>query len=162
MYEINLKDTDIVYLVEETALTMKDYIKSKGIELTIDPEIEEKIIRCDSHEIERCIINLVGNAAKFTPNDGSITITIKDLNDQVMISVLDTGIGIDEKYHDIIFDRFNQGLQDNNLVKTGSGLGLTITKQIIKLHNGDIYVESKLGQGSNFVIILPVDPNLVK
>ena len=162
MYEINLKDTDIVYLVEETALTMKDYIKSKGIELIIDPEIEEKIIRCDSHEIERCIINLVGNAAKFTPNDGSITITIKDLNDQVMISVLDTGIGIDEKYHDIIFDRFNQGLQDNNLVKTGSGLGLTITKQIIKLHNGDIYVESKLGQGSNFVIILPVDPNLVK
>lgn len=159
MYIVTLEETDIVYLVEETALTLKDYVSTKGIELIIDPEIEEKLIRCDKYEIERCVVNLVGNAAKFTPEGGSITITIKDLEEKVMISVLDTGVGIEEKYHKLIFDRFNQVLDENNKVKRGSGLGLTITSQIVKLHKGEIYVESKIGKGSNFVIILPVNPN---
>ena len=93
MYTLNLKEVDIIYLVEETSLTLIDYIKSKSIELIIDPEVEEKIILCDDYEIERCIVNLVSNAAKFTPEGGNITITIKDLDDKVMISVLDTGVG---------------------------------------------------------------------
>ena len=75
MYVINLKEIDIVYLVEETALALTDYIKSK----IIDPEVEEKIIWCDSYEIERCVVKLVGNSAKFTAEGGSITISIKDL-----------------------------------------------------------------------------------
>ena len=112
---------------------------------------------CDDYEIERCIVNLVSNAAKFTPEGGNITITIKDLDDKVMISVLDTGVGIEEKYHKTIFDRFNQ--VDNDESKGGSGLGLSITSKIVELHKGEIYVESKVGEGSNFVIILPVDPN---
>ena len=74
-----------------------------------------------------------------------------------MISVLDTGIGIDEKYHKTIFDRFNQVVNEQS--KGGSRLGLSITSKIVNLHNGEIYVESKLGEGSNFVIILPVNPN---
>ena len=143
--------------MEETSLTLIDYIKSKSIELIIDPEVEEKIILCDDYEIERCIVNLVSNAAKFTPEGGNITITIKDLDDKVMISVLDTGVGIEEKYHKTIFDRFNQ--VDNDESKGGSGLGLSITSKIVELHKGEIYVESKVGEGSNFVIILPVDPN---
>lgn len=157
MYVLTLKETDIVYLVEETALTLKDYVKTKGIELIIDPEIEEKIIKCDKYEIERCVVNLVGNAAKFTPEGGSITITIKDLGEKVMISVLDTGVGIDEKYHKVIFDRFSQVVDEDKKVKCGSGLGLTITSHIVKLHKGEIYVESKVGEGSNFVMILPVN-----
>ena len=157
MYEIILKETDIVYLVEETALTLRDYINSNGIELIIDPEIEEKNIICDSYEIERCIINLVSNAAKFTPKGGSITVNIEDLDSKVKISVTDTGVGIDEKFHKSIFDRFNQVSVDED-VKKGSGLGLTITSQIVKLHKGEIYVESKVGEGSTFVIILPVNP----
>jgi signal transduction histidine kinase/ligand-binding sensor domain-containing protein len=160
MYVISLKETDIVYLVEETALTLIDYVNTKGIELIIDPEIEEKVIMCDSYEIERCIVNLIGNAAKFTPEGGKITITIKDLEDRVMISVLDTGIGIEEKYQKIIFDRFSQVVDLNNEVKGGSGLGLTITNHIVKLHKGHIYVESEVGKGSNFVIILPTNPNI--
>lgn len=159
MYVISLKKVDIVYLVEETALTLIDYVSAKGIDLIIDPEIEEKTIMCDSYEIERCIVNLVGNAAKFTPEGGTITITIKDLDDKVKIIVSDTGVGIDEKYHKAIFDRFSQVVDINNEVKAGSGLGLTITNHIIKLHNGEIYVESKLGEGSNFIIILPVTQN---
>lgn len=157
MYTLNLKEVDIIYLVEETSLTLIDYIKSKSIELIIDPEVEEKIILCDDYEIERCIVNLVSNAAKFTSEGGNITITIKDLDDKVMISVLDTGVGIEEKYHKTIFDRFNQ--VDNDESKGGSGLGLSITSKIVELHKGEIYVESKVGEGSNFVIILPVDPN---
>ncbi|WP_143023231.1 sensor histidine kinase, partial [Romboutsia timonensis] len=157
MYTLNLKEVDIIYLVEETSLTLIDYIKSKSIELIIDPEVEEKIILCDDYEIERCIVNLVSNAAKFTPEGGNITITIKDLDDKVMISVLDTGVGIEEKYHKTIFDRFNQ--VDNDESKGGSGLGLSITSKIVELHKGEIYVESKVGEGSDFVIILPVDPN---
>ena len=157
MYTLNLKEVDIIYLVEETSLTLIDYIKSKSIELIIDPEVEEKVILCDDYEIERCIVNLVSNAAKFTPEGGNITITIKDLDDKVMISVLDTGVGIEEKNHKTIFDRFNQ--VDNDESKGGSGLGLSITSKIVELHKGEIYVESKVGEGSNFVIILPVDPN---
>ena len=157
MYTLNLKEVDIIYLVEETSLTLIDYIKSKSIELIIDPEVEEKVILCDDYEIERCIVNLVSNAAKFTSEGGNITITIKDLDDKVMISVLDTGVGIEEKYHKTIFDRFNQ--VDNDESKGGSGLGLSITSKIVELHKGEIYVESKVGEGSNFVIILPVDPN---
>lgn len=157
MYEVILRETDIVYLVEETTLTLIDYINSKGISLIVDPKIEEKIIYCDAHEIERCIINLISNAVKFTPEGGSITVTIEDLDNKVRISVLDTGMGIDEKFHKSIFDRFNQ-VPDNEISKSGSGLGLTITSQIIKLHKGEVYVESRVGEGSNFVIVLPVNP----
>lgn len=160
MYVINLKEVDIVYVVEETSLALVDYVQSKGIDLIIDPDIEEKTILCDSYEIERCIVNLVGNAAKFTPKGGNITVSVKDLDDKVMISVKDTGIGIDEKYHKTIFDRFSQVTEMSNEAKLGSGLGLTITNQIVKLHKGEIYVESKIGEGSEFVIILPVNPNL--
>ena len=75
-----------------------------------------------------------------------------------MINIKDTGCGIDEKFHEAIFNRFSQASEEDS--KIGSGLGLTITKQIIDLHKGEIYVESKLGEGSNFVIILPTKPEL--
>ena len=155
-YKLNVKEENIVEIVEDAALTLKDYIENKGIQLLIDPEIEEKIIQCDATEIERCIVNLVGNAMKFTKPGGSITVNIKDLNDKVRIEVKDTGVGISKEYHDVIFDRFNQIVDQHAEIK-GSGLGLTITKNIIELHSGNIYVESELGKGSNFIIELPVN-----
>ncbi|MDR5586764.1 ligand-binding sensor domain-containing protein [Clostridium aquiflavi] len=156
-YETNFKENDIVYLVEETSLSLKDYIENKGIHLIIDPEVEEKVIMCDSYEIERCIVNLVSNAAKFTPEGGEIKVTLKDLNNKVIIKVKDTGIGIDPKYHKAIFDRFNQIVDANSESKGGSGLGLTITKHIIDLHKGKIYINSDIGKGCEFVIILPTN-----
>ena len=153
-YKVDLKENDIVYVVEEATLSLKEYVENKGIELIIDPEIEEKIIMCDAYEIERCIVNLVGNAAKFTPSGGKIEVCIKELNDKVMISVQDNGVGMDPKYHKLIFDRFNQIVDVHSEVKGGSGLGLTITKHIIDLHNGEIYVESELNKGCKFTIIL--------
>ena len=155
-YVLTKKDEDIVYLVEETVLDMKDYIEEKGIELIFDTDVEEKTVRCDKTEIERCIINLVGNAVKFTSEGGLIEVTIKDLDDKVKIIVKDNGIGISEENQKIIFDRFNQVVDESSEQKGGSGLGLTITKQFITLHNGEIYVESEVGVGSEFIIILPV------
>ena len=153
-YQLNIREHDIVYIVEEATLSLKDYIERKGIELIIDPEMEEKIIKCDEHEIERCIVNLVSNAAKFTPEGGTIEVTIEDLDEKVKIIVKDTGIGIDKKYHDSIFNRFNQVVDQGAESKGGSGLGLTITKQIIDMHGGQISVESELGKGCKFIIIL--------
>ena len=155
-YIINKKDEDIVYLVEETVLDMKDYIEEKGLELIFDTDVEEKVIRCDKVDIERCIINLVGNAVKFTPEGGLIEVLLQDLDDKVKIIVKDNGIGISEENQKIIFDRFNQVVDESSEQKGGSGLGLTITKQLITLHNGEIYVESEVGVGSEFIIILPV------
>lgn len=158
-YNLNIKENDIVYIVEESALSLKEYIERKDIELIIDPKIEEKIIECDSNEIERCIINLVSNAAKFTHSGGTILVSVEEVKDRVKIEVSDTGIGIEKKNLDYIFDKFNQIIDPNCEAKGGSGLGLTITKKIVELHNGKIYVESKVNKGSTFTIILPVKHN---
>ena len=156
-YILTKEETNIVYLVEETVMDMKDYIEEKGLEFIFDTDIEEKTIACDKTEIERCIVNLVGNASKFTPEGGLIQVTVSDLGDKVKISVKDSGIGISEENKKLIFDRFNQVVDNNSEVKRGSGLGLTICKQLITLHGGDIYVESEVGVGSEFIIILPVN-----
>ncbi|WP_291648671.1 sensor histidine kinase [Clostridium sp.] len=155
-YRLNIEKHDIVYLVEEIVLSMKDFIEANGIELIIDPEVEEKIIYCDSSEIEKCIVNLVGNSVKFTPRGGKIEVRIVDLDKKVKISVKDSGIGIEKKYHESIFDRFGQAYNDISEEYGGSGLGLTVTKQLVALHNGEIFVKSEPGKGSEFIIILPV------
>lgn len=161
-YVIDKRSVDIVYLVEETVLDMKEYIEEKGIELIFDTDVEEKSIQCDKLDIERCIINLVSNAVKFTPEGGLIEVVLHDLHDKVKISVRDNGIGISEENQKIIFDRFNQGVDKSSEQKGGSGLGLTITKQLINLHGGEIYVDSKVDEGSEFVIILPVGNDFEK
>lgn len=155
-YIIDKKRTDIVSLVEDTALSMVGFAEVKGLELIVDPEIEELFINCDKLDIERCIINLIGNAIKFTESGGKITVSISELDKKVKISVKDTGLGIDEKYHDSIFDRFGQVYNESSEEFGGSGLGLTLTKNLINLHGGEISVVSEKGKGSEFIIILPI------
>ena len=155
-YTLNLKENDIVYVVEEAALSLKEYSKSNGVELIIDPDIEEKIMLCDAYEIERCIVNLVSNAINHTEAGGKIVVSINDLKDFIIISVKDNGEGIDEKYHESIFNRFNQVVDKNSETKGGSGLGLTITRNIVELHGGRITLSSELGKGSTFIIKLPI------
>lgn len=155
-YKIHIQKVDIVYLVEELALSMKEFIEDKGIELIIDPEIEEKIIECDPSDIERCIINLIGNSVKFTNRGGLIEIKIFDNGDTVSISVRDTGVGIDKQNHESIFNRFSQAYDKSSEEHGGSGLGLTLTMQLIKLHKGTIELKSELGKGSEFIITLPL------
>ena len=155
-YKLNIKEVDIIYEVEEIALSMKDLIEEREIELIIDPEIEEKIIQCDMVEMEKCIINLIGNAIKFTKPGGTIRISMSDLDDKVKISIKDNGVGISKEYHETIFNRFGQAYNNITEEYGGSGLGLTLTKQLIDIHRGEIKVKSEVGVGSEFVIILPV------
>ena len=158
-YKLNIKEVDIIFEIEEIALSMKDLIEEREIELIIDPEIEEKNIECDMVEIEKCIINLIGNAIKFTNPGGTITISMLDLGDKVKISIKDNGVGISKEYHETIFNRFGQAYNSITEEHGGSGLGLTLTKHLVDIHGGEIKVESEVGVGSEFIIILPVKHN---
>ena len=154
-YKINKKNYDIVYIVEETALNMRKFIEDKGISLIIDPEIEEKIISCDETEIERCIINLLGNAVKFTQEGGEIRVYIKEVENNIEITIEDTGIGISKEDQEFIFKRFEQ-VEGTKVTKvSSSGIGLTLVKYIIELHGGYIRLESEINKGSRFTIGLP-------
>lgn len=155
-YKINCKNQDIVYIVEEISLSMKSYIESNGVELIVDPEIEEKIIWCDDVEIERCVVNLISNAVKFTPDGGTITVNIYDKENYIEIHVKDTGTGISDEDQKLIFQRFKQANNQKESRKGGSGIGLALVKSIVELHGGSISVESKLNEGSDFIIKLPI------
>ena len=155
-YRLDKEEVNIVTLVEDTALSMVELAEIKGLEIIVDPEIEELFINCDKLDIERCIINLIGNAIKFTEAGGTITVSVCELEGKVRIGVKDTGVGIDEKYHNNIFDRFGQVYSVSSETFGGSGLGLTLTKNLINLHGGEISVISEIGKGSEFIIILPI------
>ena len=110
----------------------------------------------DENAIERCIINIVNNASKFTDEGGEILVYISDLDDKIKIDIRDTGSGIPEDSLDTIFDRFSQVVNSKREASSnGSGLGLTITKRLVELHNGKISVTSKVNVGSTFTIVLP-------
>lgn len=154
-YKINKKNNDIVYIVEETTLNMSKFIEEKGLSLIIDPEIEEKIISWDETEIERCVINLLGNAVKFTPEGGEIRVYIKEVKNNIEITIEDNGIGISKEDQEFIFKRFSQ-VEGNGATKaSSSGIRLTLVKYIVDLHGGYIKLESELDKGSKFTIGLP-------
>lgn len=154
-YKIYKKNNDIVYIVEEAALNMSKFIEGKGLTLIIDPEIEEKTILCDETEIERCIINLLANATKFTPEGGEIRVYIKEVAKNIEITIEDTGIGISKEDQEFIFKRFSQ-VEGNGATKaSSSGIGLTLVKYIADLHEGYVKLESEINKGSKFTIGLP-------
>ena len=154
-YKITKKNADIVYVVEEIVLSMSKFIEEKGLSLIIDPDMEEKVISFDVVEIERCVINLLGNAVKFTPEGGEIRVYIKEVNDSIEIIVEDTGIGISQEDQEFIFNRFSQ-VEGTGVTKaSSSGIGLTLVKYITKLHGGYVRLESEVNKGSRFTIGLP-------
>lgn len=155
-YKLFIEEKDIIYTVEEAALSLKSLVEQKGVNLIFDTEIEELVMQFDENAIERCIINIVNNAAKFTSEGGEIFVNLTDDNENIRIDIRDTGCGIPKEKLNNIFDRFNQVVNSKREASYGgSGLGLTITKRLIELHNGEIFVESEVGRGSTFTIILP-------
>ncbi|MCC5911256.1 MAG: PAS domain S-box protein [Clostridiaceae bacterium] len=154
--EIQLKNCNIVSIVEEITLSISEYIESKGVILIFDTEIEEKIMACDSDKIERIMLNLLSNAVKFTQNKGNILVSISDEGDSVSIKVSDNGIGIPLHKQKEIFSRFCQIIDLFTRNHEGSGIGLNLVKTLVEMHGGTISVESQLGQGSTFIINLPV------
>lgn len=156
-YRLNIEKQDIVSLVEDTALSLKAYIEENNLDIIIDPEIEELEVECDKNEIERCVINLLSNAVKYTNGHGTIEVFIRQCeNESVEIAIKDTGVGISEKQQKIIFNRFAQADSVSKKQYRSSGIGLTLVKSIIELHNGTIRVESELNKGSTFIIVLPI------
>jgi two-component system phosphate regulon sensor histidine kinase PhoR len=111
------------------------------------------IIEADTNRLCRVFANLLDNALKFSKDEGTITITTQETEKEVMIKVMDQGVGIDAKDIPYIFDPFHRG-QDGR-EKEGFGLGLAIVKAIVKGHRGRILVESELGKGSVFTVVLP-------
>jgi signal transduction histidine kinase len=108
--------------------------------------------------LKEVLYNLINNAVKFTPKGGSVWIESAQSGDSLQISVCDTGIGIEEKEQAAIFDKFYQAGDSGKGGREGTGLGLSITKHLVELHGGTIRVESRPGQGSRFMVTLPLVP----
>lgn len=154
-FKLDLKNQDIVESVREITLSTAEYIKNKDRILEFDSKLDKKVIVCDFFAIERIILNLLSNAVKFTNEGDKIMVELYQADNKVIISVSDTGIGIEASKLEFIFDRFRQIDKSFSRNTEGSGIGLAIVKLLVELHNGSIKVESQYGQGSNFIIELP-------
>lgn len=154
--KLNLVNCNIVNLVEEITLSVVYYAESKNINIIFDTDVEEKIMAVDPDKIERIVLNLLSNAIKFTGSGGNIYVTVKDFEDNIIISVKDTGIGIPEDKIENIFDRFVQVDKTLRRNKEGSGIGLYLVKSFVNMHEGTIDIQSEIGKGSEFIINIPV------
>lgn len=154
-FSFNESNNDIVGLVEEVVLSVASYIEERNLSIIFDTDVEEKIIAFDPEKIERVTLNLLSNAIKFTPSGGNISVTIEDKESDVCIRVKDTGKGIPEEKQKSIFERFVQVDKSFTRNHEGSGIGLSIVKSLIEQHGGTISVESKVGQGTEFIIRIP-------
>ena len=153
---LHLKNGDIVYIVEEISQSVAEYVKSHGITLIFDTDVEEKIIAFDEEKIERIILNLLSNAVKFTGKNGSILVNITDKGDFIEISIKDTGIGIPKDKLEFIFERFAQIDKSTSRHNEGSGIGLALVKSLVEMHDGKIHAKSEEGKGCEFIVTLPV------
>ncbi|MDD5528787.1 MAG: HAMP domain-containing sensor histidine kinase [bacterium] len=152
---IEFAPVDIKEVINDVVIMLEREANEKGI--SIEKVLPEKIIKVngDFQRIIQILTNIIGNAIKFT-NKGSITITATEEKEYVKISVKDTGAGIPPENIDKIFDKFFQIRESTSLSSKGVGLGLTITKKLVTMHNGKIEVESELNKGSTFSVFLPV------
>ena len=154
-FELHLSNNNIVEVVEEIVMSVTTFTESKGLNIIFDTDIEEKIIACDTEKIERMILNLISNAIKFSDVGDEIFVDVNDKGEFVEISVKDSGIGIEKKQLNIIFDRFKQVDKSLSRNAEGTGIGLSLVKSIAQLHGGSINVESCIGKGSKFTVLLP-------
>jgi signal transduction histidine kinase len=132
--------------------------KKRGINLDEELPDSPLVTRHDPQRLGQVLTNLIGNALKFTPRDGSVKVVLSPQKGGARISVTDTGIGIDAKELPRIFERFYRGSRASEARSSGSGLGLAIVRSIVEMHRGRILVESRVGAGSTFSVILPADP----
>lgn len=154
-YEVTMHNYNIINVVEEIVMSVAEYAKNQEIEIIFDTEVEEEVIACDPEKIERIILNLLSNALKYTLEEGKIQVSMEVEGKEVLIIVQDNGIGIPSEKVPYIFERF---MQVNDVLTRhceGSGIGLSLVKSLVELHEGTIDVESSLGEGTRFEIRLP-------
>lgn len=146
---------DIIKLTEDITISVIPYVESKNIDIIFDTDCEELEIKCDPDKIERIILNLLSNAIKFTEPGGKIEVSIFTYKNWVDIRVKDTGIGIPSHMKEFIFERFIQNDKSLNRNKEGSGIGLSLVKSLVELHNGKVFLRDSNELGSEFSVLLP-------
>ncbi|MDD5097619.1 MAG: GAF domain-containing sensor histidine kinase [Candidatus Omnitrophica bacterium] len=151
---MNLESLELKYIADKVADLLSEQLKTKNITFSSNiPENCQKIL-ADRSQIERVFINLVGNALKFTPENGKISINAQSSGKIIQIDVTDTGFGIPEDAQEKIFEEFFRVENTINQEVKGTGLGLALVKHIVEAHQGRIWVRSKLGEGSTFSFTL--------
>jgi len=149
------RSDDLRATVDEVMETMTPLARDGG--LSLEAHVAEVLppVLFDHRRVLQALSNLVGNAIKFTPSGGTVSLWVEAEEDEVVIAVRDTGIGIPAEYLPHLFDRYWQGERQ---ARGGAGLGLAIAKGIIEAHGGRIWVESTRGTGSTFRFALPAVP----
>jgi signal transduction histidine kinase len=157
--EIKFEQIDMEKQINSLIEFFTPEAEEKGLELSFINKLEKQdnYLITDKYKFSSILSNLIKNGIKFT-NKGWVNVTLFKKDDVLFCNVKDTGIGIPEDKQDIIFNRFEQAQIMDNRVYEGSGLGLSISKSYAKLLNGDLWVESVEGRGSNFFFQLPVKP----
>lgn len=151
----NFQYYNLISIIEDVTLSVKNYAQLKSIDIHFDTDCEEFISKCDCTLIERVMLNLLSNSIKFTDKNKNIYVNIFGHDDYIDIHIKDEGRGICKKDIEHIFERFTQGDKSLTRKNEGSGIGLSIVKSIIDLHQGHISVDSEVGVGSTFQIRLP-------
>ncbi|WMW25561.1 PAS domain S-box protein [Methanolobus sediminis] len=157
--EYNPEIIDLYEEMCEVILLMDPLFKEKKHDFEVNIEFEKLEINVDRLKIKQIIYNLLSNAIKFTPDGGKVRLNSKVVNNDVLISVCDNGIGIPLDKQKSIFDPFKQVSSFVNRSHGGTGLGLAIAKHYIEMHSGKIDVESYEGEGSTFIIRVPIQRN---
>ncbi|MCI7225254.1 MAG: sensor histidine kinase [Mollicutes bacterium] len=153
--KLNLSAVNVVNLIEMLVASVVPYAESKNLNLIFDTNKEDVILKVDSDKLERIMLNLLSNAIKFSKPNGEIKVTL-NFEDCLYISVADNGIGIAKENLNKIFDKFTQLDTSFSRKNEGSGIGLSIVKSFVLLHNGKISVKSELNKGTSFLIELPL------
>ena len=156
MMPFSFETSDIKPLINKAASGMEPLAMAKKVGIKAEISQDLPCIRMDQERILQALRNLIGNAVKFTPGGGNITISARPVENGLSVSVKDTGSGIPKEDLNVIFDKFKQATLESYDKMKGTGLGLAIVKHIINAHGGKVWVESEPGQGSTFVFFLPV------
>lgn len=156
-----LKEYDVIPIVQEALEASLGYAKQYEIEYKIDEDsISQGIVNVDKNRLIQVLFNLMSNAAKFSHPGSTVTIGIKRINDKtIRVNIKDTGVGISEEFKSQIYNNFSQGDSSDTRKKGGSGLGLSITKELVNIMGATIDFESKINEGTNFFVDLPSKDN---
>ncbi|MGD0336727.1 MAG: ATP-binding protein [Candidatus Omnitrophota bacterium] len=146
---------DLKYITGEIEDLLGVQLKAGKINFSSDIPEDTKNIFADRSQIQRVFINLIGNAIKFTPENGKISVSARSLDGAIQINVADTGYGIPQEAQEAIFEEFYRVDNPINQIVKGTGLGLSLVKYIVEAHGGKIWVKSSLGSGSTFSFTIP-------
>jgi len=153
--KLDLRPVSIGLLVSEVADSLRTLATAKGLELKTDLCPEELLVNADEDRIAQVLTNLIGNAVKFIPTGCKIDVIATDRNDHVEVAVRDNGPGLSKEDMEKVFDRFVQGPNLTTAGQTGTGLGLTIARELVQMHKGRIWVESAPAHGCCFYFTVP-------